>query len=93
MSKKTGHNSDQEGHIVILVCDNVPNQKFWNTFLKDWVLFLEEATVYKNYGAAMRCIWKEIPDDQVSHRITSSNKELYKRLLSGEWDGYSKFKS
>lgn len=76
-------------YIVILVCDNIPNQKFWNDSIKDWTSSFDEATVYPTYGASGNCIWNIIPEDKATHRITSSNKTLYYLMLSGKWDGYS----
>ena len=78
-----------KNYIVILVCDNIPNQKFWNEESQDWTHNLERATVYPTYGDAGRIIWS-IPKDKISHRVTSSNKEMYELYSSGKWDGYSK---
>ena len=50
-------------HIIILVCDNIPFQKFWNATIKDWTSNIEEATVYPTYGLVIKGIWKEIPED------------------------------
>ena len=47
--------------IIILRCDKAPNQKFWNSEIKDWTSDIEEATIYPVYGDALRGIWKEIP--------------------------------
>jgi hypothetical protein len=74
-------------YIVILVCDNIPNQKFWNDSIQDWTTSFEDATVYETYGDSGRCIWNNIPGEKVTARITSSNKTLYYLMLSGKWDG------
>lgn len=75
-------------YIVILVCDNIPNQKFWNESIQDWTTSFDEATVYPTYGSSAKVIW-DLPDEKVTHRVTSSNKTLYYLMLSGQWDGYS----
>jgi hypothetical protein len=80
-------NDYEKDYIVILICDNIPNQKFWNANIADWTSKFEDATMYPTYAEATRTIWKEIPESKVIARITSSNKELYYLMLSGKWDG------
>ena len=82
----TDYNKD---YIVILVCDNIPNQKFWDDNIQDWTSVFEDATIYSTYGDAGSVIWNTIPASKVTHRITSSNKKLYELMLTGKWDGYS----
>jgi hypothetical protein len=72
------------------VCDNIPNQKFWNDSSKDWTSVFDDATVYSMYSDTLRVIWQTIPDSKATHRITASNKELYELMLTGKWDGYSR---
>jgi len=74
-------------YIAILVCDNVPNQKFWSSQLNDWVSNIDEASVYLEYRDVMELIWKIIPEEKATHRITASNITLYKFFSSGKWDG------
>ena len=75
-------------YIVILVCDNIPNQKFWNAQTRDWTYKFEEATIYATYGASVQAIW-DIPEEKVTARVTSLNKDLYYLMLTKQWDGYS----
>lgn len=73
-------------HIVILVCDNIPNQKFWNKEQKDWTSNIDEASIYAIYGDVAKAIWNDIPDEKTigypnGSYITSCNIESYKALL------------
>lgn len=81
MIHSCGHedNSDHDGWIAILVCDNMPNQKFWDG--NDWTSDIGEAIVYPKYGDVFGTIHKEIPEEKVTHRITSVPKCVYLRIL------------
>lgn len=76
-------------YIVILVCANVPNQKFWNGKIKDWTSNLEEATIYPTFGDGLEAEWFDVPEEKATHRLTLSNITLYKLFSSGKWDGFS----
>lgn len=79
--------------IVILVCDNIPNQKFWDG--KDWTTDLEKAKIHPTYGDSARAIWYDITEEQfaqaekearkkypnIAIRITSSPIASYRKLL------------
>ena len=65
--------------IVILVCDNIPNQKFWDG--NDWTSDLDKAKIYRRYFEAGEVIWNQVPQDKATHRITSSQIDRYKEYL------------
>lgn len=71
-------------YLVVLICDNIPNQKFWSKNSQDWSSNMEDGAIYYKYSEAIRTQWFEIPEDKVTHRITICSKSIYKRLLAGE---------
>ncbi len=71
-------------YIVILVCNDIPNQKFWNKDTQDWTDNLDNASIDYTYGDAIGTIWKAIPNNKVIARITSCPKAIYLRLLARE---------
>lgn len=81
MSVDHKRESEPGNYIVVLVSDNIPNQKFWNAETKDWTSDLDRATIYPTYSAATRATWFDIPEDKVTHRITQSPKAWYLELL------------
>lgn len=64
----------QADYIIILICDNIPNQKFWNG--NDWTNEINEAKLYTRYALALKDIFS-IPENKVSHRITTCPKNTY----------------
>ncbi len=72
-------------YIAILVCDDIPNQKFWDAKAEDWTSDIEKATTYHKYIDVARAIWLgPIPEDKITHRVTTCPKAIYLRLLAGE---------
>jgi hypothetical protein len=66
-------------HLIVLICDNIPNQKFWDG--SDWSSDLNQAVFPLSYEKAGWIIWKEIPEEKATHRITALPKRVYLRLL------------
>lgn len=85
---------EEKDWIVILVCDNIPNQKFWDG--ADWTTDLDKAKIHPTYGSTIQTIWFDISQEamdkaqiesekkcpNIKIRITSSPIKLYRRLLS-----------
>ncbi|MFA5750474.1 MAG: hypothetical protein WC895_04635 [Candidatus Shapirobacteria bacterium] len=70
-------------YIIVLVCDDIPNQKFWDDVKCDWTADLESSTGFQTYGKAGQKMWS-IPVDKVTHRVTTIPFGIYERLLRGE---------
>lgn len=73
---------DDYNWLAVLICDNIPNQKFWTG--DDWTSDIDKAKLYHEYRDVVHCIWSEIPGDKVTARITATPKTIYVRLLNGE---------
>lgn len=78
-----------EEWIVILVCDNIPNQKFWDG--KNWTTDLKQAKVYPTYAETMRAIWKDVPQESLEHEdklARKRNPQIRIRVISMKLDIY-----
>lgn len=66
-------------YIAILVCDDIPNQKFWNG--NDWTVDISESIIRYSYVDITKTIWFEIPKEKITHRITSCILLNYIQLM------------
>lgn len=90
---------EEKDWIVILVCDNIPNQKFWDG--TDWTTDLDKAKIHPTYGSTIQTIWFDIAQEvlekaqkeaevkypNIKIRITSSPLNSYKKLLDKHASG------
>jgi len=75
---------EQQNFILVLLCAQPPNQKFWNG--SDWSENIDDAITYERYGDALNKMYDEIPKDKVTARIHAIPKEEYIAILKNDYD-------
>ena len=80
----------EEEWIIVQICDNIPNQKFWNG--SDWINDIDSALMYISYGSALREMWN-ISRDKCTHRVSVIPKTVYLNLLNPKEISYSDCKT
>lgn len=72
--------------IIILTCDSIPNQQFWDG--EDWTTDLESAKRYPGINGGVQAMLA-IPQEKVTHRVVVYDYIRYKWVHYGRWDGES----